>query len=221
MPIFHLYVLQHTNRKIGTFSFIPHSSYSSQKCESALCIVLSNKTSPATANRVYHELKKRFTSWGDVTRSRASVLERILRPAGLARVKSRQIRSALQTIESDFGSCTLRRLKNLSTHEAETYLTGLPGVSDKVAKCVLMYTCAAEVLPVDSHVHRVATRLGWTVRKRADQCHAEREALVPANRRYSFHVNCIAHGRAVCRPVTPDCESCCVNRYCFYYRGRL
>lgn len=184
-------------------------------------IVLSNKTSPATAKRVYRELKERFPRWNDVVRSRASTLERVLRPAGLSRVKSRQICSALAKIESDFGSCTLRQLRRLSTIEAEAYLTRLPGVSDKVAKCVLMYTCAAAVLPVDSHVHRVARRLGWTVRKRADQCHGDLEGLVPPNRRYAFHVNCIAHGRAVCRPAKPACERCCINMYCLYYRGKL
>jgi len=184
-------------------------------------ITLSNKTSPSTARRVYRELKRRFPQWGDILRSRASTLERILRPAGLSRVKSRQIRAALAQIELDFGSCSLRRLKTLPTEEAEAYLTRLSGVSDKVAKCVLMYACDAQVLPVDSHVHRVAKRLGWTVRKRADQCHDDLEALVPPDRRYAFHVDCIAHGRAVCRPAKPDCEHCCVNRYCFYYRGKL
>jgi endonuclease III len=184
-------------------------------------ITLSNKTSPATAKRVYRELKQQFPRWGDVLRSRLSTLERILRPAGLSRVKSSQIRAALGQIESDFGSCSLGRLKTLPTGEAEAYLTQLSGVSDKVAKCVLMYACGAQVLPVDSHVHRVAKRLGWTVRKRADQCHTELEALVPAHWRYAFHVNCIAHGRATCRPAQPDCAHCCISRYCFYYRGKL
>ena len=184
-------------------------------------IILSNKTTPAMATRIYHELKRRFPRWTGFLRARASTVERILRPAGLSRIKSKYIRSALAQIESDFGSCTLSRLKRLPTSQAEEYLTCLPGVSDKVAKCVLMYTCAAQVLPIDSHVHRVAKRLGWTVRKRADQCHAELEALVPPDQRYAFHVNCIAHGRAICRPAKPECEKCCINRYCFYYRGQL
>jgi endonuclease-3 len=36
--------------------------------------------------------------------------------------------------------------------------------------------------------------------------------------RYSFHVDCIAHGRAVCRARRPDCESCCIRQFCDHYQ---
>ena len=91
---------------------------------------------------------------------------------------------------------------------------GLDGVSEKVAKCVMMYTLGFDVLPVDVHVHRVATRLEWTNRKRADQCHEELEALVKPRYRFAFHVDCICHGRAVCRPKNPRCNDCVIRRYC-------
>jgi len=179
-------------------------------------IILSNKTGQSRAVSVYTALKNKFESWDELCRRRNSVLERILRPAGLSRIKSAQIRSALKQIRSDFGSCSLRRLAKLTTHDAESYLTSLPGVSDKVAKCVLMYTCGAQVLPVDAHIHRIARRLGWTIRKRADQCHSELESLIPPQRRYSFHVNCVAHGRLICRPSNPNCKDCCISKYCDY-----
>ena len=76
-------------------------------------------------------------------------------------------------IKSDLGRCDLTALKGEPEEVVEKYLTSLPGVSEKVAKCVMMYTMSARVLPVDVHVHRVATRLGWTTRKRADQCHQD------------------------------------------------
>ena len=179
-------------------------------------VILSNKTGPDMARRTHVQLKRQFQTWDDVLKGRASTFERILRPAGLSRVKSKQIRSTLGRLKSDFGSCSLQGLARLSTDEAQSYLTALPGVSDKVAKCVLMYTLRAQVLPVDAHVHRIATRVGWTVKKRADQCHPELQALVPPHRRYAFHVDCVAHGRLVCRPANPDCENCCINKYCVY-----
>lgn len=179
-------------------------------------VILSNKTSADVARRVYRSVKQRFSTWEDVLESPPSVLESLLRPAGLGRVKSRQIRGALRRIKKDFGSCDLTRLRDRAPDSIEEYLIGLPGVSDKVAKCVMMWTLGAQVLPVDSHVHRVARRLGWTSRKRADQCHEELEALVPPERRASFHVECILHGRAVCRASSPECENCCIRRYCQY-----
>jgi len=179
-------------------------------------IILSNKTSPQAAQRVYGSVRRHFPRWDDVLTSPPCILEVLIRPAGLSRVKSRQIRGALRQIREDFGSCDLAPLRDRSRDSIEQYLLGLPGVSAKVAKCVMMWTLGADVLPVDSHVHRVAARLGWTRRKRADQCHDELEALVPPHRRASFHVQCILHGRAVCRPTSPECDDCCLRSYCLY-----
>lgn len=182
-------------------------------------IVISNKTSPSTANLTYARLRQRFKAWEDVLNAAPSELRKLLEPAGLARKKSKYIRAALARIRADFGSCSLTALRKIAPHNAHDYLVSLPGVSDKVAKCVLMYTLDAQVLPVDSHVHRVATRLGWTARKRADQSHEELEALVPPSKRFAFHVDCIAHGRLICRPESPICDECCINCYCAYFRS--
>ena len=179
-------------------------------------LILSNKTSPRIAQRTYRALKRRYSMWDEVLAASPSTLESLLEPAGLSKVKARQFRAALLKIREDFGSCDLRALEERAEGEAEAYLVTLPGVSHKVAKCVMMWTLGADVLPVDSHVHRVATRLGWTFRKRADQCHEELEALVPPQRRAAFHVDCILHGRAVCRPTSPECDDCCIRRYCRY-----
>lgn len=181
-------------------------------------IVLSNKTSPEVAERIYRRLKSAFKSWDRLLASSPGSLKAIVKPAGLSRVKSKQIRGALRRIAEDFGSCNLSPLKELESCDVHAYLVSLPGVSDKVAKCVMMYTLGAEVLPVDSHVHRIATRLGWAARKRADQCHEELEAVVPPEWRLTFHVGCVLHGREICRPERPACEKCCINRYCEYYK---
>lgn len=181
-------------------------------------IIISNKTAALTANRTYRRLKETYATWDRVLLSRPATLRSILKPAGLSGVKSRQLRKALQKIREDFGTCDLGTLRGRPQAFVHRYLTSLPGVSDKVAKCVMMYTMGAKVLPVDIHVHRVATRLGWTTKKRADQCHEELEALVPPRWRYVFHVACVLHGRSTCRPHAPSCGGCCINRFCEYYR---
>jgi endonuclease-3 len=144
----------------------------------------------------------------------------VLKPAGLSNIKARQLRGAIAKIVKDFGRCDLRQMRTWPESEVEEYLIGLPGVSEKVAKCVMMYTLGCSVLPVDTHVHRIASRLGWTKRRRADQSQSELEELVPRDRRYAFHVDCIAHGRTVCRPTTPACSSCCIRRYCEFQKSR-
>lgn len=183
-------------------------------------IILSNKTTPDSAQRAYRALRRAFPSWDQIEPHDLSRLKEVLGPAGLSNVRTAQIVGIAEQLREKFGSVTLAPLKRMSSSEAETFLSGLPGVSLKVAKCVMMYTLGFEVLPVDSHVHRISVRLGWTSRKRADQCHEELEAIVPPPSRYGFHVAALAHGRAVCRPTNPRCDSCIVRRFCAYYSAR-
>lgn len=180
-------------------------------------IIITNKTSPKTAQRIFSTLKKEFRGWNEILEKHYTKLRVILKPAGLSHIKSQQIRASLQKIKQDFGSLKLMELKQKKPDDIEKYLTSLPGVSEKVAKCVMLYTLDINVLPVDSHVHRVSSRLGWTNSKRADQSHQELEALVPSQRRYAFHVDCILHGRQICRPKNPSCNICVINRDCNYY----
>jgi endonuclease III len=183
-------------------------------------IILSNKTTPGSARRVYRELRRAFTSWNQITPGDLDRLKQILEPAGLSNVRAVQIIGIVERLRQAFGSATLAPLKGMTPAEAETFLIDLPGVSLKVAKCVMMYTLGFQVLPVDNHVHRISVRLGWTARKRADQCHAELEALVPPPLRYGFHVAALAHGRAVCRPTNPRCDACVVRRFCAHSKGQ-
>ncbi|MGI4787349.1 MAG: endonuclease III domain-containing protein [Janthinobacterium lividum] len=182
-------------------------------------IIISNRTSPVITQRVYANLRKRYCSWEDILSAPRAELQTLLMPAGLSVKKSVQIEAALRKIKQDFGHCDLNSLQGKPEAEVHSYLTSLPGVSDKVAKCVMMYTLDAEVLPVDSHVYRVSKRLGWTSKKQANQSHEELEALVPPQFRYAFHVDCIVHGRSVCRPKEPCCEQCCVRDDCKYNRS--
>jgi len=181
-------------------------------------IMLSNRTVASVAKRVYKQLKFEFGNWHDTARKSVHRLIDVLRPAGLARKRAAHLKALIMQIERDLGPGGLGALAKMKPREAEDYLTQLPGVSNKVAKCVMMYTLGFKVLPVDAHVHRIATRLGWTTRKRADQCHEELEGLVPPPRRYAFHVDCIVHGRLICRRKLPICNRCCINAFCEYFR---
>jgi len=182
-------------------------------------IMLSNRTLPEMAQQVYARIQKEFKTWDDVIASPDYLLASIIQSAGLYRIKSTYIRAALEKVRADFGYCDLNYLKDKPVADIQEYLISLPGVSLKVAKCIMMYTMGASVLPVDGHVYRVTQRLGWTRRNRADQCHKELEALVPPKRRFAFHVDCIAHGRTTCRPTNHLCERCPVSNHCLYFRN--
>src|SRR6266581_2477062 len=170
-------------------------------------LILSNRTKAKTAEQVYHVLKTLRHSWNEVAALPKRTVERAIKPAGFADIRSRQISGALRAIRRQFGECSLDALREWSEGDAHRFLTSLPGVSDKVAKCVMMYTLGFEVLPVDVHVFRISTRIGWTSRCRPSECHADLEMLVPPSLRYGFHVNCIALGRKFCQSKEPLCSA--------------
>lgn len=178
-------------------------------------IIISNRTSPLAARRAYQALRRQFPYWEQVLASGGTRKVRdILAPVGLSRLRSSQIVRSLRIVRRDFGRCTLSPLRRMTSDDALSYLVRLPGASDKVARCVAMYTLGAGVLPVDTHVFRVATRLGWTRRGRPAQCHEELEALVPPALRFSVHTNFVALGRDICPPKNPDCDNCPIVSAC-------
>ncbi len=180
-------------------------------------VVLSNKSSPGRVEATFRSLKERYVTWEAVLSGNPEDLYRMLRPLGLGAVKADQITGSLNRIKTDFGTCNLHTLDELEEGMAERYLRSLPGVSLKVAKCVLLFAFDRQVLPVDSHVHRLASRLGWISFRRADQSHTRLEELIPPALRLGFHVGAVEHGRKVCRPTKPKCPSCIIRPYCAFF----
>ena len=114
-----------------------------------------------------------------------------------------------------FFSIRTRAVIENSLIVAQAYLTSLPGVGIKTAKCVLMYSLGRRVLPIDTHVARVSQRLGLvTGGLTRDRFATEVEKAVPAEYRYDFHVNALMHGREVCRALRPRCSSCQLSDLC-------
>lgn len=182
-------------------------------------ILLSNRTGAIVAGRVFKSLKRRVGSWDLLGELTPTELRRIISPAGFVGKRRSQMSAIVRKLKKDFGRATLRPLSKWTDAAAEAYLVSLPGVSQKVAKCVMLYGLNRDVLPVDVHVHRITSRLGWHRHRRADQSHESLERLVPGALRYSFHVNCIAHGRTVCRAGLPSCGVCVIRDRCHYFQS--
>jgi len=136
-------------------------------------------------------------------------LETLLKPTGFARQKATWIRQSLAKIAEAFGELSLEDLQSANDSEVERFLTSLPGVSIKTAKCIMLYTMGRNVLPVDIHLRRIASRIGLVKRRLSErQIHTRLEQLVEPTDRYSLHVNAIWHGRQVCVALKPKCASC-------------
>jgi endonuclease-3 len=81
----------------------------------------------------------------------------------------------------------------------------------------MMYAMGRKVLPVDTHLRRVAERLGWVAQGLSEKrIHAELDRLVPPDLRVSLHINAIWHGRSTCTALRPRCSECMVRQLCVY-----
>ena len=96
-------------------------------------------------------------------------------------------------------------------------LTALPGVGRKTAACVLLFGSHVAAIPVDTHVHRVALRLGLVPAGTSpDATEDALEAALEPARYYAFHVNSIRLGREVCKAPRPRCGVCPLRARCAY-----
>jgi DNA (cytosine-5)-methyltransferase 1 len=178
-------------------------------------IVLSQMTTHHSFERVYDRIKSALPDWGALAGMRMSQLKRLIKDAGLSGQKAPRLKQIMRRLVIDFGEATLTPLYEMSDDDAQAYLTSLPGVGVKTAKCVLMYALGRHVLPVDTHVWRVGKRLGLVDSALTyGAVQQELERAVPPTDRYSFHVNAILLGRDHCTALRRRCEPCPVRRYC-------
>lgn len=219
---------ERSNRtRVGRILEVLESSYRSpwhnnktDPFDELVFILLSQMTTSKSFNRVFDHLKHTIGDWERLLVIRRSRLAGIIKNAGLSIQKSERLKLIAKRLKSDFGAVTLQPLAMMSDDEAENYLTSLPGVGLKTAKCILMYSLGRDVLPVDTHVGRVGSRLGLVTGKPLEiTTQRALEKAIPIGFRYSFHVNAMQHGISICQAKTPHCGSCPLARLC--PEGRL
>ena len=142
-------------------------------------------------------------------------IELEIQVGGLARVKAPRIKTILEEVWRRRGSFDLAFLAEMSLPEAKEWLRSLAGVGPKTAACVLMFAMGRPALPVDTHVHRVAQRLGLVPAKAvAAEAHDLLEAMLEPGEVYPFHMSLIEHGRRLCRARRPLCPECPLRDGC-------
>jgi endonuclease-3 len=164
-------------------------------------------------------MRAAFPTWTDVLAAPRPRLERALRPAGLARTRSGRIQRILRAIQNEHGRLDLRHLGKLPDEDARVALLSYEGVGPKTAECVLLFALGRSVFPVDTHIHRILTRLEiLPVGMTPEKAHRHLLPLIPRGAHLSLHLNLIEHGRKVCRPHHPACPDCVLRRWCLYNR---
>ncbi len=174
--------------------------------------VLSQNTADVNTERSFAALKARFPEWTAARDAPVEEIEAAIALGGLAHTKAPRIKSILTALSSRTGAPDLGELDAMDEAEAQGYLVELPGVGPKTAACVLLFALGRPVMPVDTHVHRVAKRLGIIGEKvTADQAHPLLTKLAgpdDAAQVYAVHVGFVRHGRRICHARRPECGAC-------------
>lgn len=177
--------------------------------------ILSQNTNDTNRDRAYADLRRRFPTWDDVADAPVPAIARAIRSGGLAPTKSPRIKAVLRALRADGVALDARALRGLDDGALWDRLVALPGVGPKTAACVLLFSLDRPYFPVDTHVHRVAIRLGL-VPARATAIAAQaalQEAIAPPDV-YATHLNLIRHGRHVCLARRPLCSECVLADLC-------
>ncbi len=171
--------------------------------------ILSQNTSDANSGRAFMRLRGRFPTWELLAAAPLDEIEEAIAVGGLAKRKAPRIKAALAAILERRGRFELEFLRDMPLESAKGWLRELKGVGPKTAACVLMFALGRPALPVDTHVHRVAQRLGLVPAKAgAAQAHDILEAMLDPAQVYAFHISLIKHGRRLCRAQRPLCAEC-------------
>lgn len=179
--------------------------------------ILSQNTNDVNRDRAYDALRERFEDWDAVRAADRWAVEEVIQPAGLWKQKARTIQETLDAIHDEVGELDLSHIDGMEDSEVIDYLTSFRGVGVKTAACVICFSLGRDYMPVDTHVHRVSTRLGLLPESAtAVQAHEHLNAdnAVPPELRFSFHIQLIRHGRAVCKAGRPACDACVVEDLC-------
>ena len=171
--------------------------------------ILSQNTSDTNSGRAFTRLISRFPTWEELMAASPDEIEREIQVGGLAATKAPRIKAALEEVWRRRGAFDLAFLAEMPLDEAKAWLRSLPGVGPKTAACVLMFALGRPALPVDTHVGRVAQRLGLVpARTGAAAAHDLLEAMLAPDDVYPFHISLIKHGRRLCRAQRPLCAKC-------------
>ncbi len=179
--------------------------------------ILSQHTSDLNSDRAFRALKAAYPGWEAVRDAPESELVSVIRTGGLPVVKAARIQAVLRALTGAAERVGLPDLRRMPRTEAVRFLTSLPGVGRKTAACVLLFGSHVPAIPVDTHVHRVALRVGLAPPRATPDATCDiLEAAIPAAGQYAFHVNLIRLGREVCKAQRPRCSICPLQPRCAY-----
>lgn len=173
--------------------------------QALVATILSAQTTDEQVNRVTPLFFKKYPDIKTLADADISDVEEIIKSVGLYKTKAAHLIAAAKMI--------LNKHKGEIPDDFDSLLK-LPGVGRKTANVVLSNAFSKPGLGVDTHVHRVANRIGLCSEKYPEQTEKRLKELIPEKNWSETHHLLIFHGRRVCRSRNPECASCTLREIC-------
>lgn len=167
--------------------------------------VLSAQCTDERVNRVTPSLFREIPDAAAMARVPIARIERLILTTGFFRNKARALKGAAQIVLDRFGGELPDRMEDLVT---------IPGVGRKTANVILGHVFGKPAMVVDTHVRRLARRMGLSRNADPDKIEADLQKLIAPSNWTAFSMRLILHGRKVCKASRPRCEECTLIEDC-------
>jgi len=167
--------------------------------------LLSLRTQDKNTEKASAKLYEVATTPKEISQLPIKKLEKLIFSSGHYKKKARVLQSVSKELINRFDS------KVPNTREK---LLSIKGIGPKTANIVLAFAFGKDVIPVDTHVHRIPNRLGWVKTKTPEQTEAELERVLPKKHWREFNAIFVQFGQTICQPISPWCSKCPINEYC-------
>jgi endonuclease-3 len=184
----------------------PHSELDfKNEYQLLIAVMLSAQCTDKKVNQVTPALFQTYPTFNSLAHAKLSDVESIIRPINYYKTKSKNLIACAEKAVDEFSS------KVPDTHKE---LTSLPGVGNKTANVILSEKGVVPAFPVDTHIFRLAHRLGLSTGKTPDHVEADLRKLFPPSEWRNLHHRLIFHGRRVCGARNPQCNTCALKKIC-------
>ena len=203
------------DKDINTILDILEKTYPDAECalqhenvfQLLIAVALSAQTTDKSVNQVTPALFARYPSPAALAAADPDEVAEYIKRIGMYKTKSKNIVGIAKALENDFGG------QVPDDYEA---LVSLPGVGRKTANVVLSVGFGQQRIAVDTHVFRVANRIGLTNEKDVLKTELALMQRIPQERWSRTHHSLIFHGRQCCEARKPKCDLCPLVEYCDY-----
>jgi len=174
--------------------------------ELLVAVILSAQCTDKKVNEVTESLFKKYRTLDDYVKADPREFEKMIRPTGFYRAKAKNILASAKIIKEIFGGKIPRTMKEMLI---------LKGVARKTANVVLGNAYGvSEGIAVDTHVRRLAKRLGLSATDNPKKIEEDLMEIIPQKYWFKITYLLIDHGRAICTAKDPRCDLCPLNNIC-------